>query len=80
MSENKVEARAIVTLTLEIPIGGGAWGAECTVGQVHKQALDNAQGCIRQAMQLDRQVKSPCFPPGTRIIGEPKVTKILVDG
>ncbi len=74
-----IEARAVVTLTLEIPIGGGAWGVDCTIGQVHTQAIDNAQGCLRQAMQRDRQVNSPCFPAGTRIIGEPKVIKILTD-
>ena len=76
----EVQARAVVTMTLEIPLDGGGWGAECTIGQVHKQALDSAQSYLSQAMQRERQVNSPCFPAGTRIIGTPKVTKVLTDG
>ncbi len=74
-----VHARAVVTLTLEIPIGGGDWGPDCTIGQVHKQALDDAHGYLQQAMQHDRPVKTACFPSGTRIVGTPKVTKVITE-
>jgi len=40
------DGRARVRVTLEIEIGGGAWGAECPVGQVYKQALDEAKEII----------------------------------
>jgi hypothetical protein len=40
------EARARVRVTLEIEINGGAWGAECPVGEVYKQAVEKARAII----------------------------------
>jgi hypothetical protein len=40
------DARARVRVTLEIEINGGAWGAECPVGEIYKQAVKEAQEII----------------------------------
>ena len=60
-------SRARVTVTLEIPVPDN-WGGDCTVSQIHKQAIDSARE------KLYALTKS-----GARIIGEPSVTMVLVD-
>lgn len=49
-------ARAIVTVTLEIQVGGGAWGANCTVAQVHKQALDSVRNRVSDIIRANAGV------------------------
>lgn len=44
-------AHAKVTVMIDIKVGGGAWGKDCTVSQVHKQALDHMRN------RLDRLSK-----------------------
>lgn len=61
MSEPKVQARAQVTVTLLIQVDGGAWGHDCTVSQVHKQALDGARGKLNQMLNKE---------PGVKILGD----------
>lgn len=46
-----VSARAKVSFTVDIKLGGGAWGKDCTVGQVHKQSIDAVQNRISRLCQ-----------------------------
>lgn len=69
----QVEAKATVTLTLEINVGS-RWGDTCAVSQLHDQATSEALGMIRNlspesAAEFVRRI---------RIVGEPKVSAILV--
>jgi hypothetical protein len=49
-------SRAIVEVTLIIDTGD-AWGDECTMGQIAKQAKDSALAKLRHAFERER--KSP---------------------
>lgn len=66
MSENS-NAHASVTVTLEIQVGGGAWGGDCKVSQVHKQALDGVRNRLGELILKN---------PGIKIVGEMKVNMI----
>lgn len=66
-ADKKISARARVSLTIEVDVGGGAWGGECTVAQVHKQALDGARNRMSGLLQKERDI---------RIVGEMQVTMI----
>lgn len=64
----KTSATARIQVTIEVDIiSGGSWGHDCTVEQVHKQALDGARGRLRDITLAN---------PGVRIISEMKVTMI----
>ena len=78
MSKTEVTARALVTITLEIPVDG-TWGDDCTVGQVNKQALDSLRNIMNTCM-VGRQGTGhkPTLPHGTKMIGEPQVKQVLV--
>ncbi len=42
-TDNKISARAIVTLTLTLEVSvNDKWGHECSVAQIHKQAKKGA--------------------------------------
>ena len=60
-------ARARVTVTLEIPVSDN-WSGTADVNQVVGQAKDSALGRLRAILNS-----------GARIVGEPTVTMILVD-
>jgi hypothetical protein len=55
MSRDRITARATVTVTLEIVIDS-TWGDDCTVSQIHKQAIDSWAGIkdLREAISHDR--------------------------
>ena len=79
MAREHLQASAVVTVTLEIPITG-KWGADCTVGQVHSQAVDEALGLIRTSVDGNSGAgKKPTLPKGTRILGDPQVTQVLAN-
>ena len=61
-------AGATVTLTVEIS-NVGAWGSDCQLEQVYKQAAESAIGMLRTAMR-DRDF---------RIVGTPQVRTVIVD-
>lgn len=47
---DRITARSIVRLTVEVEHIGGHWGDECTIAQAHKQAVDSAQQIIAAAL------------------------------
>lgn len=59
-------AKVKVTLEIDIP---SAWGDECTVGQIRKQAVDSAEGILRKMFE-DRKA---------RLIGDIKAYVITYD-
>lgn len=61
-------SRARVEVTLELQITDN-WNGQATVEQVHAQAKESALGKLRDLTSGGR----------ARVIGEPKVTMILVD-
>ncbi len=65
--KKRVMARARVQVTVEID-GGGPWGTDCTMEQVHRQAAETAVNFLNS------------MPYGTvRIIGEPRVIAVLAE-
>lgn len=69
----RVSATARVRLTLEIP-SGGAWGADCDMAQIHKQAVEGVLGRLQRA---DRDL-AMLLATGHAQILDSKVTAILV--
>ncbi len=65
MADSK--ATAHVTLTVEITVGS-TWGDNCTVGQIYKQAAEEALGIIDRL--LGEQI---------RIVGRPVVTAVAIE-
>lgn len=70
MNGPKASASAQVTVTLVIQVGGGTWGENCTVSQVHKQAIDGARNKLNALLAKE---------PGIRMVGEFKVEMITHD-
>ena len=66
-----VRVKAHVTMTVEINVTD-SWGGDCPMAQVYQQATESAKARMCKGM-----------PPGPFadfiIIGEPKVTAILVE-
>lgn len=74
-----MSTRARIAVTLEFDLGGGAWGPECTTGQVLKQARESALEAIRAGFVVDGLTIRSNLKHEARIVGEPKVTMILVE-
>jgi hypothetical protein len=56
-----------VELVLEVSVSDN-WGSSCTVDQIYKQAIQSALERVHALVHN-----------GARVIGDPKVTMILVD-
>lgn len=76
---NKIEARARVRVTVEIEIPGGAWGSDCTIDQVYKQAKETAIGTLRQGLIIDGLRQGNMAEARAMLIGDPYVTAVLAD-
>lgn len=63
---DKIMGVAKVTCEVEVVLGGGGWGSECTVAQIYKQAADQAENRLHQ---LRRE--------GIKLVGKPQVTAVL---
>ena len=73
--KNDVTVSARVILTLEIACRG-AWGADCALDQVEKQAASEAIGACRRGFRLLGEGE-PAQLAAT-VIGQPQVTAVLV--
>ena len=62
-----LKGTARVQVTVEVY--AGVWGADCTVDQIHKQASRDA---VEKVKNLVNSISA-------RVVGEPKVTAIIVD-
>ncbi len=69
MTDRQSTATAKAIITVEVT-GLGSWGYGCELSQIYDQASEEAIGVLRQAFERDRH--------RFRIIGEPKVTAILI--
>lgn len=78
MGEKKVRATSRVQLTVEIDTGG-AWGADCTIDQVQKQAADAARAALMRGLILDMQKMGADTKTSARIVSDPKIIAILVE-
>lgn len=67
--EKKIRATARVQVTVEVD--ASAWGDDCTIGQLYKQAAEDAKAKLYNTLT---QAKCP-----HRIIGEPKVIGVLTE-
>lgn len=66
---NKILATAKVNVTIRVE--ASAWGGDCSVSQLYKQAGESAINQIQHACQLSKQKFT--------IIGEPKVIGIITE-
>lgn len=72
MSERHVEGTAVVVLKLRIVVDGGAWGPECSIEQIHKQAERDAFDKIGLMIEGSRM-------HGIQVVsGSTEVTAVLV--
>jgi hypothetical protein len=79
MSEKRVHGSARVQLTVEIPLSGG-WGDDCTIGQLNKQAAEEAIGALRRGLVIDGMKNALVTSPvAARVIGTPVVIGILTE-
>lgn len=60
-------AYAKVTVEVEVPISS-SWGNDCTMGQIYKQAADEARNRMNKI----------CTQNGLRVVGDFKVTAVAV--
>lgn len=65
--------RVHATVRIEIELVESAWGGDCPLEQVYKQARDGALGRIGRLSRGEI-----AGPSDIRIIGEPIVTAVLV--
>lgn len=64
----RLHATAKVTVVLEID-GASGWGEECTVRQVHDQAVAGARGTLQRLLK---------DAAGVRLIGEPALGQVTI--
>ncbi len=74
-----VQAVARVTVTVEIDVGG-SWGPDCTTRQVFEQAKERALRALRQGLTIHHMTSGKDTKTGGRIIGEPVIRAIMIDG
>lgn len=74
----EVVARARVVVTVEIPLPD-KWGADCSLDQIQKQAKDGAENALRNGLVLSYLQCGRDPKTEATIVGEPRVTAILVD-
>jgi hypothetical protein len=76
---DKVQALARVQITVEFAIGGGAWSSDRTIEQINAEARENALQILRRGLIVEGLM---CHSPSkthATIVGEPKITAILVE-
>lgn len=61
--DERLSVRARITVTVEVDCHSN-WGPDCTMDQIHKQAIEDGLGYIRNATERDRRLT---------IIGKPTV-------
>lgn len=64
----RTKTSATVTLTIEIS-NLGQWGPDCQISQVHRQAIEEANGRLKKLLQGQ----------DIRVVGRPKVQAISTD-
>lgn len=77
MKENTAYARVQITIEVD---SEGAWGGDCTVQQIQKQAVDSVIGMLRGAFVVNGLVRDQHSKPTreARLVGVPKVEVIVV--
>ena len=64
----RLHETATVTVVLEISSASG-WGPNCTVEQIHDQAISGAIGTLERLLKDAK---------GVRIVGAPKLGKVTI--
>jgi len=71
--EKRITARATVQVTVQVETA--AWGDDCTIGQLYKQAAEDGINQVRNLRHWHGgEAKAPVM-----IIGEPKVIGIITE-
>lgn len=65
----KIQAKARIQVIIEVE--AAAWGGDCSIEQLYRQAGESAIGKIRTVCQLSQQKFT--------IIGEPKVIGVITE-
>ena len=66
----RIQAKAVVTLTLSVPVRD-FWGEDCTVGQIHKQAIQSALAILAAGLKIDAI--------HAELVGTPVVKHVLAE-
>lgn len=69
-----VGATAIVTLTVEVRVSD-AWGPDCSVAQVHRQAAEAAIGKLRNMIYRAGSDNDQCI----KLVGTPEVKTVITE-
>lgn len=78
----KVQATARVQITVEFVVGGSVWGGDFSVEKVHEQAREAAIDILRRGLIVQGLTQAPTSAgqkTEAEIVGQPKVTAILVE-
>jgi hypothetical protein len=67
----KTQVRAIARVQVTVEVEASAWGDDCSIGQLYKQAAESGLETVRNTLNK----------AGTphRIVGEPKVLAVLTE-
>lgn len=71
--DKKIKATAKVQVTIQV--NSSAWGEDCPIGQLYRQAAEDA---INQVVNLRHYRSGECGQP-VIIVGEPKVIGIITE-
>jgi len=77
-SRNKVQAVARVQITVEFAVDG-AWGGDFPIEKIHEQAREAAVDVLRRGMVIDGLTVKGVSKTEAKIVGQSKVTAILVE-
>lgn len=75
-----MQAAARVQITVEFQVGGGAWPNDSKIEDVHRQAHESALDILRRGLVIDGlTVTAGATKTHATVVGEPRVTAILVE-
>lgn len=74
-----MKAFARVQITVEVE-AEGPWSPDTTIDQIHRQATESAEGALRRGLILHSGSSGKDTKTLGRIIGDPKVTIVMVEG
>jgi len=78
MAEPRVRVKAVVTMTVEVDVSD-AWGGDCPMSQVSKQARESAVSVLANSQREDMPVVRDAARARIRIVGVPLVKAIAVE-
>jgi hypothetical protein len=80
VGDAKAKPRATVRVRLTIEMdAAGVWGADCSIGQVHRQARETVENALRQGLVIHGLECSGTTKTPAVIVGDPQLVMTVID-